>query len=409
MSAEALDPRRLRINVKCIRAMNFTWMFMLIMPVIVPFFGSVGLTPGQVFQVQAIFGMAIVLLEVPTGYLSDVIGRKRCLVLAGALHGLAFTVLASVQGFGGVVVFELLAALAVCLYSGTDVALMYESLEELGEHSQGRRALGQRLFWMQVGETSAALVGGWIAVISLRQVAVWNAIVGWLPFFVALFLVDIPRPRLDRHGHLQNLGYIWRELFVRSALVRWVLLNLIAYGLSTLLAVWVFQGYWAHMQVDLSFFGYLWASYNLTVALAGRVAHRFEVAVGVRATIACIATLPVVGFLGLAWTAGDPGVESAVGLGLALGILFQLGRGLTQVVLKDELNARVPADLRATANSMSSLGVRLGYALVGPLLGVLIDGPGYPVALGSCAALFVLVGLFLALPLARRLGPDVGT
>jgi len=405
MSAALPDRRRLRANVRCIRIMNFTWMFMLIMPVIVPFLGSIGLTPGQVFQVQAVFGLAIVLLEVPTGYLSDLIGRKRCLVLAGALHGLAFTVLALVNGFWGVIAFELLAAVAVCLYSGTDVALMYESLEGLGEHSQGRRALGQRLFWMQVGETSAALVGGWIVLVSLRHVAAWNAIVGWLPFFVALFLVDIPSPRLDRDGHLRNISYIWRELFLRSKLVRWVLLNLIAYGLSTLLAVWVFQGFWDHMHVDLSFFGYLWATYNLTVALAGRVAHRFEQAVGVRATIVCIAGMPILGFFGMAWTAGQPGVESAIASGLALGLLFQLGRGLTQVVLKDELNARVPSELRATANSVSSLGVRLGYALVGPLLGGLIDGPGYPEALASCGGLYLLVGAFLALPLARRLGP----
>ena len=34
------DARRLRANVAFIRVMNFTWMFMLIMPVIVPSWGS---------------------------------------------------------------------------------------------------------------------------------------------------------------------------------------------------------------------------------------------------------------------------------------------------------------------------------------------------------------------------------
>ena len=112
--------------------MNFTWMFMVIMPVVVPFFGELGLTPGEVFEVQAIFGLAIVLLEVPTGYVADLVGRKGCLVLAALMHGLAVTWLTYAQGFGGIVVFELLAAVAVCLYSGTDVALLYDSLEALG-------------------------------------------------------------------------------------------------------------------------------------------------------------------------------------------------------------------------------------------------------------------------------------
>ena len=403
MSNRALDPARLRANVRFIRVMNFAWMFMLIMPVVVPFFGSIGLTPGEVFEVQAIFGLTIVLLEVPTGYLSDIIGRKGCLVLAGALHGLAFTLLAGVQGYWDAVGYEVLAAVAVCLYSGTDVALLYESLEELGEHSGRRRELGQRLFWMQAGETTAALAGGWIALVSLRQVAVWNAVVGWLPFFAALFVVEVPRKKMDHRRHAENIGFIWRELFVVSPMVRRVLLNLIAYGLATLLVVWAFQAYWEHMGVPLAAFGYLWAGYNLSVALVGRVAHRLEDRIGAPATIYAIAALPVLGYAGMAWTARFPGEVLFAVLGVALGGLFQISRGLTQVVLKDELNARVKPELRATANSISSLGVRLGYAALGPVMGALIDTRGFPVALSSGAALYAIFAVLLAWPLARRL------
>lgn len=397
-----VSPKRLLTNVLCIQVMNFTWMFLLIMPVIVPFFGELGLTPGEVFQVQAIFGLAIVALEVPTGYFSDWLGRKGCLVLAGVLHGVAFTLLPFVHGFAGVVLFEVVAAVAVCLYSGTDVALMYDSLEALGEESGRRRALGKRLFWMQVGETSAALVGGWIALISLAQVALWNAVVSWMPFFAALLLVEVAEKRLNQGRHRDNFRYIWRELFVASADVRRVLCNLIAYGLSTLIAVWVFQGYWAHMEVSLAAFGYLWAGYNLTVALVGRVAHRIENKLGWPGTVRLIAILPIVAYFGMALCAGGQGKLWAAWLGVLLGVLFQVGRGLTQVVLKDELNSRVHPDMRATANSISSLGVRLGYAALGPLLGELIDGPGYRTGLSSAALFYVVVAIVFAWPLARR-------
>lgn len=397
------DPRRLAANVRCIRVMNFTWMFMLIMPVAVPFFGSVGLTPGQVLEVQAIFGLTIVLFEVPTGYLSDVIGRKGCLVLAGVLHGMAFSLLAGIEGYWDVVCYEVLAALAVCLYSGTDVALLYESLEGLGEKAGRRRALGQRLFWMQVGETSAAILGGWIAVVSLREVAFWNAVVGWLPFLAALPIYEVPRAKMDRRKHLENLGFIWRELFVVSPLVRQILVNLIAYGLSTLLVVWIFQAYWEHMEISIAFFGYLWAGYNLTVAVVGRAAHLVEERFGAHSTLLSIAVLPVLGYSVMALTALFPGEIGACLLGILAGVLFQVGRGLTQVVLKDELNGRVKSELRATANSVSSLGVRLGYALLGPFVGILVDGSGYPAALSFGAALYAIFGAALALPLARRL------
>ncbi|MEZ6021339.1 MAG: hypothetical protein R3F17_14970 [Planctomycetota bacterium] len=77
--------------------------------------------------------------------------------------------------------FELVAALSVSLYSGTDVALQYDSLEALGHEAGRRRNLGQRLFWMQAGETIAALVGGWLVLSNLQNVAIANACVRWVP------------------------------------------------------------------------------------------------------------------------------------------------------------------------------------------------------------------------------------
>ena len=87
-----------------------------------------------------------------------------------------------------------------------------------------------------------------------------------------------------------------------------------------------------------------------------------------------------------------------------MGLLFQIGRGLTQVVIKDALNTRVPAEWRATANSISSLGVRLSFFVLGPLLGWLIEWYGYPTALGAYSGLFALLLLTFNRRLRRRVG-----
>jgi hypothetical protein len=52
-------------------------MFLVIIPVIVPYFLSLGLDMKQVFQLQAIFGLTVALLEVPSGYLCDLGAEKR--------------------------------------------------------------------------------------------------------------------------------------------------------------------------------------------------------------------------------------------------------------------------------------------------------------------------------------------
>ena len=387
--------------------MVFTWMFMILMPVIVPFFKSLGLEDGDVFLVQAIFSGAVALLEIPTGYVSDLLGRKRTLLVAGFVHGIAFTMLIFVHGFWGVAAFEVMAALSVSLYSGTDVALQYDSLEALGEKTVRRKGLGQRLFWMQSGETLAALVGGWLVLTNLETVARWNAIVGWIPFLLAFFLTEVHIKRMGRHDHGANLRLIAQTLFRTSKVVRGVLLNLVVYGLATLLAVWAFQGYWEALAVPLWVFGYLWAGYNLVVALVGGMAHRIEERISTLWAHRVIAWLPVVGFAGMGWVfaAGDGSALWWV-LGIGFGLCFQVARGLTQVILKDELNVRVPPQMRATVNSISTMGVRIGFVLLGPLLGLLVDGGGHDHAFYVFAGLYVLMALVVAWPLMGLMGAE---
>ena len=56
------DAQRLRANVPRIQAMSFAWMFMLIMPVVVPFLEEHGLSMGEIFRLQALFAISIVVL-----------------------------------------------------------------------------------------------------------------------------------------------------------------------------------------------------------------------------------------------------------------------------------------------------------------------------------------------------------
>lgn len=400
------------------------FMFLVLMPVLVPFYQSHGLSMGEVFQIQTIYAIAMVTFEVPSGYVSDLLGRKRCLVVASACYGTAFTWLAISTGYWDFAGFALLSAFATSLRSGTDVALLYDSLEAQGEAAeQGSHVLGRRLFWSQSGETTAAFVAaGAVALGGLALPAVVNAVTSWAPFLIALTLVEPPRAKLGI-SHSDNLRLIARKLFWESARVRQVLLTLIAYGLATLLAVWSVQDYWRALGIPLGWFGLIWAGYNLLVALAGRAATRARAAWGLRRVVLLIGVLPVLGYLGLAACApwaraslgslgeGLSGVPAGVWIagGILSGCLFQIGRGLTQVVLRDELNQRVEASFRATANSVSSLGVRLAFAFLGPLLGLWIDDYGHAFAFSAFALIFLVIGLLFALPLALRLGRDPAT
>ena len=83
-----MNEERLRSNIQKVFWLNGSFSFLILMPIIVPFFKSRGLNLENVYQLQAIFAGVVLVAEVPSGYFSDLMGRKMTLILASALHSI---------------------------------------------------------------------------------------------------------------------------------------------------------------------------------------------------------------------------------------------------------------------------------------------------------------------------------
>ena len=79
-----------------------------------------------------------------------------------------------------------------------------------------------------------------------------------------------------------------------------------------------------------------------------------------------------------------------------------MGRGLGGVLFLDALNDRISSAFRATVISLSQLGVRASFCLLGPLVGYGIDAWGLPSVLSALGLLFSMVFVLLLLPLVLR-------
>src|SRR5580698_6775183 len=84
---------RLKNNIPKLYAFTFFQMFLVIMPVIVPFFQLKGLNLQQIFTLQGIFGGVLILFDAPAGYIADVFGRKITMVVGSAVSAFGFLIL----------------------------------------------------------------------------------------------------------------------------------------------------------------------------------------------------------------------------------------------------------------------------------------------------------------------------
>ena len=76
MKNRLLSPR-LADNLPKIYFFNASYMFLVIMPIVVLFWQHHGLNMEKIFLLQSIFGIALFVFEVPSGYFSDLLGRKK--------------------------------------------------------------------------------------------------------------------------------------------------------------------------------------------------------------------------------------------------------------------------------------------------------------------------------------------
>jgi hypothetical protein len=166
------------------------------------------------------------------------------------------------------------------------------------------------------------------------------------------------------------------------------------WGSGALVMFWVNQKYWQESAVPLAWFGVLLAGYNLIDGFAARCAALGATRYGRRPLLAVVGVLPIIAYFGMASFLGWGGI--------LFGFLFKIGRGVLGVLFMEALNEKISSAFRATVISLSQLGLRACFCLLGPLVGYGIDAWGLPPVLSVLGILFSIAFVCLLLPLALR-------
>ena len=372
--------------------MGFFHSFMVVIPVFVPLVQGYGLSMTQVLQTQALFAITVALFEVPSGYIADIWGRKRAILVGSLLNGFGFLLLLWADGFADFLAYEFILGLGISLISGADLALLYDTETILRERNEpggaGASRSLSRLISIEAGASGVAgIVASLLLIYStMEALLLVQAVAGFMPLVLGLWLVETPRPKLPV-SHGANAREIFKLLLFGKPVVLWTTLAIIAFGLLAIYSFWMYQKYWELQGLPVAWFGYIWAAFALTVSVSARYAGVLERFIGWRRLLWLAASLPILGLLGMAFFGGWAGVM--------FGLAIQLSRGLSLTVFYDALNRRVPGDFRATVNSLVSLGVRGVFIVTGPLLGYALDQGGmhFTLVVLACvfAPLFVLV------------------
>ena len=119
----------------------------------------------QVLQLEAIYYACVVLLEVPSGWFSDRIGRRPTLLISKAAHVVSALLFAA-SGEGDFVLLaaaQLFLAAGFAFTSGTDAAFLHDTLQSSAGERYERLEPGRAdwVFWLRRWRQLSEACVGW--------------------------------------------------------------------------------------------------------------------------------------------------------------------------------------------------------------------------------------------------------
>ncbi len=361
--------------------------FSLIMPIIVLFFQDNGLSMTEIFWLKSVYSIAIVAIEIPSGYFADVLGRKKTLIIGSLLTALGFSFYSFSFGFWQFLVAELVLGIGQSFISGADSAMLYDSLKNENRESEYIKYEGRVISVGNFSEAAAGIFGGLLALISLRTPFIAQVFVALISIPAALTLYEPEYSIKNRKKGFSDIFKVLKYSLIDHSRLRNFILFSSLIGSATLIFAWLIQPLLIEINLPLALFGVVWTVLNLTAGTSSFFAHKIESLFSEKQATGFIFISISLGFILTGLTINY--------FALILIFVIYIIRGIATPVLKDYVHSLINSDIRATVLSLRDMFIRIFFAMLGPLLGWTIDKFSLKTGFFSAGIIFLLSGALL--------------
>ncbi len=388
-------------NIRCFIFFRLFFNARFYYPVFAILFLDYGLTIEQFALLNSVWAATIVVAEVPSGALADLIGRKQLLVTTSVLMILEMLLLSFVPLENITLVFwafllnRVLSGLAEAMASGADEALAYDSLKKQGNEEQWPRvlsvtmrtnslgslitmSLGALIYDPDIVNKIMALIGSPMVLdqqTTMRFPIYLTLILGFLSLGTVLLMKetqDTTEQSETSTNHVQNVisalkltlqagGWILRTPF---ALV--IILFAMAYDHVLRMVITMTSQFFRLISLPEASFGIIGAGMSLIGLFVPKIAEKM---------VARYTPVQNMLWLSLITMTALVGICAFIPyLGLIPMAFVSAGLMLTAFFTSHYLNKITESDQRATVLSFKGLAFNLAYGLIGVGFATLMAG-----------------------------------
>lgn len=372
---------QIRHNILKMHILKGVIWFMIAMPIIILFFQEHDLTLTEIMILQAIYSLSVAVFEIPSGYMADLFGRKYTIVLSTIFSFIGYLVFSFYSGFYVFALAQILIGIGGSLMSGSDSALLYDTLLETNNKSAYTKIEGRNYAVGNFSEATAGILGGFLAVSSIYLPIYAQTGVLFLSIPISLSLIEpkiYETNKIDKS--LRSVVDILKFVMSEKKKLKWLIIYSSAMGVATLSIAWFTQPFLKEIDIPLFYFGIIWAGLNFASGITSFNAHLLYKKMNGYNLLIYISLSLFLSFILL-------GLNISI-FGLTIIFIIYFLRGITTPILRNEININTTSNKRATVLSIRSFFIRISFAISAPILGYITENY-------SLSETFYIIGIFI--------------
>lgn len=369
-------------------------------PVFTIIFLDFGLTIEQFAILNSVWALTIVLTEVPSGALADILGRKKLLLTTSMLMMIELGLLCFVPLENMTLVFwvflinRILSGLAEAMASGADEAIAYDSLVKLGKQKEWPKVLSVQmrissLASIITGTTGALMYDPNLMTKLLSFFGSTTILVQQqtmrLPLYFTFILSVLATTtvwlmeEVKVNGEAETSGKNEKYSIIKATRKTfeaggWILhtpfaLAVILFGMTfdhvVRMMVTMTSQYYRLIAVPEALFGIIGAGISFLGLMVPKIAEKMAESFSPFSNMLIISAITFTGFLGIAFFVPWLGI-------IPVGLIF-MAIMLTSFFSSHYLNHITPSHQRATVLSFKGLAFNLAYGGIGVLFAALMQ------------------------------------
>lgn len=342
-----------------------------------------GLNIQEMVYLEIIYAFLIVLLEVPTGIISDLWDRRKIMILSAFFTVLSILVLTEAYSFFAFSVAIIFAAISTALYSGTSNSILYDSLKSIKQEYNFEKKLGLSNALSSISAGIGALTGSFIALKYSYSATYYLSLITAIIVFLVSFSLIEPEKIIEKDSKEEKFSF--KEIFSffkKDNLLYFIIIIAVVISSCITYIDEYWQIFFEQVNVPIYLFGIFSIIREFFISLSSFLANKIKE----------MFSLKKIFFFNLLFSGICLTISGLLAnkIGIIFIVFSFLSYGIIEILTLGYIHHKIESEFRATIESFFSLISRVLTIIIGLIFGFITTN-------NSIFIGFIFLGFFMIL------------